>query len=184
MLEEIISDSKNKFQAAVEYLTKELSGIRTSHVGPNLIEDLVVDAYGGTYPLKELGAISVPEPNQILIQTWDQSVIENISNAILKSNLGLTPNIEGSNIRLIIPPLSEERRKETIKLVNNKCEEGKVAIRNIRQTKMKSLDNLLEENMISEDERDRYRKNIQDLVDQCTEKIEELQTSKVKTLEM
>jgi ribosome recycling factor len=183
MLEEILHDTKNKFEACVEHLNGELALIRTTHTNPALVEDIAVEVYDGTYPLKEISAISVPEPNVILIQVWDHTIIEKIQTAITNSNLGISPAVDGTNIRLVIPPLTEERRKESIKLVNNKAEEAKVSIRNIRQTKMKSLGSLLEESKISEDEHDRYHKSVQELVDKYIEKTEEIQTKKIKTLE-
>ena len=184
MLQEIVSDTEEKFQATIEHLKSELATIRSSQTSPSLVEDIEVSAYDGSYPLKELAAISVPEPNLILIQPWDHSIVENIESALNQSNLGVSPAVDGANIRLAIPALSQERREEMVRKVGEIVEETRVAIRNIRQDKMKSLDNLEENGKISEDERDRTRKQIQSIVDDHNEQIEKIKTAKTASLEL
>ena len=182
MTHEILADADKKFQSTLDYFKSELATIRSSHTSPALVEDIQIEAYDGKYPLKEMAAISVPEPTLILIQPWDNSVIPAIQTGILEAQIGLTPNVDGNTIRLNVPPLSEERRNEMIKRVGVKAEEARVAIRNIRQEKMKSIDDLEENDKISEDERDRARKEIQTDVDKCNAEVEKIREAKEKTL--
>lgn len=182
MTSEIISDAKSKFESSISHLTGDLAVIRSSQTNPSLVEDLHVSAYDGTYALKELAAISVPESNVLLIQPWDQSIVEAIESALNNSSLGIHPSVDGTNIRLNIPPLSQERREEYVRRVSQLCEEARVAVRNVRQEKMKSLDGLEDDSLISEDERDRAQKEIQDLVDNFNARIEEIKDAKVASL--
>jgi len=182
MLAEITHDTQEKFDLAINHLTAELSIIRSSHTSPSLIEEIKVSAYEGTYPLKEVTAISTPEPNLLVVQPWDASIIQNIETALMSSDIGITPVVDNNLIRLPVPPLSQERREEFIKKVGQIAENSKVAIRNIRQDKMKSLDDLEKESKISQDERDSARKEIQTLVDKFIEKIDSIKDQKVEAL--
>jgi len=183
MLVEILDDTKKKFENTINHLRGELNLIRSSQTSPSLVEDIQVQVYDGRYPIKELAAISVPEPTVILIQPWDQTVIPAIETALLDSDLGVKPVTDGLNLRLNIPSLSEERRRELVKKVGIKTEEAKIAIRNIRQEKIKSLDNLCDDSKISEDEHKSARKEVQDLVDEHNKKVEEMKKNKVEALE-
>ncbi len=182
MVNEIINDAKRKFEATMEHLQGELAVIRSSQASPSLVEDIEVSAYEGTYPLKEVAAISSPEPNVILIQPWDQSIVDAIESAISQSNLGVSPAVDGTNIRITMPALSEERRQQYAKTVGQLAEEARIAIRNIRQEKMKAIDGLEEDGKISEDERDSARQEVQDLVDEYNKKINELKEKKVAAI--
>lgn len=182
MLQKILTDAEQKFSETIDHFTSELNVIRSGQSSPSLVEDLTVEAYGDKYTLKELAAISAPEPSLLLIQPWDQTVIQNIERAITTSSLGITPVVEGQNIRLSIPTLSEERREEFVKRVGQLTESAKIAVRNIRQDKMKSIDNLEDESLISEDERTRAEKEVQSLVEKFTAKIEDLRERKIAAL--
>lgn len=183
MLHEIVSDAEKKFKAASDHLSEEYSLIRSSHTSPSLVENIKVKAYDGEYTLKELAAITVPEPNMIMVQPWDQTVVQNIETAIIEANLGLNPVVDQTTIRIPVPMLSEERRQEMIKRVNGVTENARVAIRNIRQDKIKSVENMEEEGKISEDERDHAKKEIQRLVDSSNEIIEVAKDTKIAALQ-
>ncbi len=182
MVNEIINDAKRKFDSTIEHLQGELAIIRSSQASPSLVEDIEVNAYEGTYPLKEVAAISSPEANIILIQPWDQTIIEAIESAITKSNLGVSPAVDGTNIRITMPALSEERRAQYAKTVGQLAEDARVAVRNIRQDKMKAIDGLEEDGKISEDERDAARQEVQDLVDEYNKKINEIKEKKIAAI--
>ncbi|MCA9391921.1 ribosome recycling factor [candidate division WWE3 bacterium] len=182
MTAEIISDAQSKFNATIDHLNSELAVIRSSQTTPSLIEDLPVNAYDGSFPLKELAAISVPDSNVLLIQPWDQTIVTDIEEAIQNSKLGLKPAVDGTNIRLNIPALSQERREEYVRRVSQLCEEAKVSIRNVRQDKMKSVDGLEVDSLISEDERDRAKKQVQDLVEEYNQKVENIKAAKETSL--
>lgn len=137
-----------------------------------MVEDLKVSAYDTTMELKELAAISAPQPNEVVIQPWDESVIENIEKALLDSDLGVNPAVEGTTIRVPVPQLSKERRQEMLKTVGEKCEEARISVRNIRQTKIKAADELEDKGKISKDEHERFKKQVQELVDEYNQKID------------
>lgn len=183
MLNEILKDAEEKFQSTRKIFQDGLATIRSGQTNPALVENLEVNAYDGVYSLKELAAISVPEVNIILIQPWDESVTESIAKAITASNLGLNPSIDGAQIRLNIPALSAERRKQMQRLVGEKSEDAKLAVRNIRQHKIKSFDEMKEASKISEDERDQARKQLQEMVDEENQFIDQLREKKIKSLE-
>lgn len=183
MLNEIIVDAEKKFKTATDHLAEEYATIRSSHTSPSLVENIKVKAYDAEYTLKELAAITVPEPNMIMVQPWDQTVVQNIETAIIEANLGLNPSVDQTTIRIPVPMLSEERRLEMIKRVNTVTESARVAVRNIRQDKIKSIENLEEEGKISEDERDQSKKEIQRLVDTTNEKIEAVKDAKIEALQ-
>lgn len=174
MVKEILKDAKRRMQSAVDILDEELKGIRTGRAHPGLVEHLEVEYYGVPTPLIQLAYISVPEPRSLLIKPFDRSLLKAIERAIIASDLGLTPNNDGQNIRLNLPPLTTERRKDLVKLVHNRAEEAKVAVRNVRRDAMKDLKAAEDEKMISEDERKQGEKDLQKLTDEFVGKIEQL----------
>lgn len=182
MLSTLLSDAQEKFDATLDYLRSELSSIRTGRATPVLIEGLPVSAYGSEMLLKELAAISAPEPYLLLVSPWDQSIIEDIEKALRLSSLHLNPVVDEGNIKVPIPELSEERRLELIKLVSQKCEETKVAIRNIRHEKIKSAEEMKDEGKVSEDELIRFKKQLQEMVEGINKKVDQLRTVKEKEL--
>jgi len=139
MIKELIKEAQQRMQAAVEVLEEDLTAIRTGRASPALIEKLPVEYYGATLPLIQMATISVPEARQLLIRPFDASTLKNIERAILASELGLTPNNDGKAIRLNLPPLTEERRRELVRVVHARLEECKVAVRNVRRDVIKDL---------------------------------------------
>ncbi len=164
----------SKMSSAVQHFEKELNSLRTSRANPSMLDNLFADAYGSKTPLNQLGNISVQDANTITIQVWDTSLIKAIENAITESNLGINPQTDGQLIRLPIPKLSEERRKEIIKIASEYAENSKVALRNIRRD---LVDNAKEEKKnlnLSEDELKRKLNEIQKLTDENVEKIDKI----------
>jgi ribosome recycling factor len=133
MSSEILTDADHKMARAVEVMERDFQGVRTGRASTALVERITVDYYGTQTPLNQLAGISVPEPHQIVIQPWDRGVLGAIEKAITKSEIGLMPNVDGTVVRLNIPPLTEERRKELVKVVHRRMEEAKIEIRNIRR---------------------------------------------------
>lgn len=182
MVNQIMDDAEKKFATSVDHLKSEFATLRSAHVSPALVEDIEVKAYDDSYTLKELAAISLADTNSLLIQPWDSSTNESIEKALVEAELGANPVVEGNNIRLNIPSLSEERRQEMAKKVGTVAEEARVAVRNIRQDKMKSLDGLEDEGKISEDDRDRAKETIEEMVKETNEEIEVLKEKKIESL--
>jgi ribosome recycling factor len=139
MIKELIKEAQQRMQAALDVLEEDLTGIRTGRASPALIEKLPVEYYGATLPLIQMATISVPESRQLLIRPFDASTLKNIERAILASELGLTPNNDGKSIRLNLPPLTEERRRELVRVVHGRLEDCKVAVRNVRRDVIKDL---------------------------------------------
>jgi len=152
MIKETIKEAETRMKGAIESLEEDLAGIRTGRASPALIEKLQVEYYGTATPLMQLATISVPEARVLLIRPFDPSTLKTIEKAILASDLGLTPNNDGKVIRLNLPPLTEERRRDLVKVVHNRLEESRIAIRNIRRDVMKDLKEFEKEKLISEDD--------------------------------
>ncbi|OQX56391.1 MAG: ribosome recycling factor [Candidatus Cloacimonas sp. 4484_209] len=181
-VEEIKKMGREKMQKSVDAVRNEIIRIRTGKATTALLEGIKVEAYGSKVPLKQIANIGVPEPRLLLIQPWDKNILPNIEKAIFQSELGLTPNNDGRVIRLPIPPLTEERRKELVKLVKKLGEEGKIAIRNIRRECNDDLKKAEKSGGISEDESKRVMKEIQDITDEFISKIDEIIESKEKEI--
>jgi ribosome recycling factor len=165
MIQETQKDAEDRMAKAIEALRRELATIRTGRANPSLVDHLKVDYYGTPTPLKQLATVSVPEARLLTIQPWDKGSLGAIEKAIQKSDLGLTPNNDGSIIRLAIPQLTEDRRKELVKLVHKKVEEGRVAIRNIRRDAHSMLRELLHAKDISEDQERNAQEDLQKVTD-------------------
>ena len=172
MIDDVLADAKDRMGKAVEALRKELATIRTGRAHPGLIEHLRVDYYGAPTPLNQLATINVPEPRLLTIQPWDQQSLGAIEKAILKSDLGLNPSNDGTIIRLVIPQLTEERRKELAKVVRKKVEEGRVAVRNVRRDRHDELRRLQREKEISEDAQYLAQEDLQKLTDGFIQEVE------------
>ncbi|RME86939.1 MAG: ribosome recycling factor [Anaerolineae bacterium] len=172
MIKDVLKEAETRMQGAVQALTAELAGIRTGRASPALVENLTVEYYGVPTPLKQLATISVPEPRTLLIKPFDPAVLKGIERAILASDLGLTPNNDGKNIRLNLPPLTEERRKELVRVVHHRMEEARVAVRNVRRDLIKTLREFENEKMISEDDRKRGEDELQKVTDRFIEEID------------
>ena len=161
---------------------KDISTLRTGRANTSMLDTIKVDVYGQQMPIEQLATVSVPEARLISIQVWDKSNMSLIESAIQKSELGINPQTDGQVIRLRIPDLTEERRKDLIKILKNMGEKGKVSIRNIRREANEDLKKKLKEKAISEDENKNFEKNIQKLTDQNIENIEKLLTEKEKEI--
>lgn len=180
--DEVLKDSKEKMDKAVEVTHREFSAIRTGRASSSLVENIKVDYYDTSTPLKQLANISVPDPKMITIQPWDASSLDAIEKAILKSNVGLTPNNDGKVIRLNMPELTKERREELIKLIKKVAEDGKVSMRTVRRDANESLKKLEKNSDITEDDKYLYQDKIQKIIDEHTQKINELVEHKEEEL--
>lgn len=178
MLPGIIEETENKMKKAIETSKEELALIRTGRASTALVERIKIEYYGAATPLREIANITVPEADLIVIQPWDKSYVNDIEKAIWKSDIGLTPNNDGTIIRLSIPPLSEERRKEMVKLVKKEVESGKVAIRNIRREINDGIKKLEKDGDISEDQSKEFLKKIQDLTDSYVNDLDDISKTK------
>ena len=165
MLKDIYREAETRMKGAVQALEDDLAGIRTGRASPALIERLPVEYYGSPTPLVQLASIGVPEPRSLLIRPFDQSSLPDIERAIQTSDLGLTPSNDGKHIRLNLPPLTEDRRRELVKIVHNRVEEGRIAVRNVRRDLIRDLRDFEDEKMISEDERIRGEEDLQKITD-------------------
>jgi ribosome recycling factor len=163
-----------KMDKAIAVLKDELAGIRTGRATPALLQRVVVDYYGTPVPIQQLASFSVPEPRTLVISPFDRNAIAGMEKAIMASDLGITPGNDGTVIRLSFPPLTEERRKELIKLVHHRGEEGRVAVRNIRRHSKEELEKLEREGGISEDDLVRSEKELQKLTDKHISDIDEV----------
>jgi len=174
MIRDLLKDTKERMDKAVDALRDNLMTIRTGRASPALVERLPVEYYGTLTPLNQLATISVPEPRLLAIRPWDPTALANVEKAILKSELGLTPSNDGKIIRLSIPRLTEERRQELVKVVGKRVEEGKVAIRNIRRDAIEDLREMESEKMISEDDLYRAKDDVQETTDKFVAKMDEI----------
>ena len=181
-LEEVISQSEARMKKAIEALRHDVQAVRTGRASPSLVESLEVDAYGTPTPLISLAAISAPEPRLIVIQPWDKSLIKTIEKAIIGSDLGLTPSNDGSLIRLQIPMLTEERRKDLVKQLHKKVEEGRVEIRTLRRHGQDELRTKSKGAGISADDEKRLETQLQKLTDVYIQAADELGHSKEKEI--
>jgi ribosome recycling factor len=172
MSTEILSDADHKMARAVEAMERDFQAVRTGRASTALVERILVDYYGTQTPLNQLAGISVPEPHQIVIQPWDRSVLNAIEKAITKSDIGLVPNVDGTVVRLNVPPLTEERRKEMVKQVRRRAEEARVEIRNHRREASDQLKRALKDGDLSEDEEHRELDNLQRLTDRHVEGVD------------
>jgi ribosome recycling factor len=182
MLNDIYKDADSRMRGAVQALEEDLAGIRTGRATPALVEKLPVEYYGNPTPLIQLASIGVPEPRTLLIRPFDPSTLNAIERAIQASDLGLTPNNDGKTIRLNLPQLTEQRRRELVKVVHNRVEEARVAVRNVRRDLIKDLREFENEKMISEDERMRGEDELQKHTDKYIEEINAVGERKEKEI--
>jgi ribosome recycling factor len=182
MLKEANTEAEVRMKGAVEALEEDLSGIRTGRASPALVEKLSVEYYGMPTPLMQLATISIPESRMLLIRPFDGTTLRAIERAIQASDLGLTPNNDGKVIRLNLPPLTEERRHDLVKLVHNRLEEARVAVRNVRRDGIKDLREFEHEKLISEDELEEGEDDLQKLTDKYIELVNEVGVRKEKEI--
>ena len=174
MIDDILLDVEERMDKAVGALRSDLMTIRTGRASPALVERITVEAYGSSMPLNQMATIAVPEPRLLTIRPWDTSVIGAIERAILKSDLGLTPNSDGRIIRLVIPALTDERRRDLARVVGRRVEEARVAIRNLRRDGLKELETLEKNKEISEDDLFRAKEDLQELTDRYVKRVDEI----------
>jgi ribosome recycling factor len=180
MPKQVLANAKEKMLKAISAYTRELASIRAGRANASLLDRLSIDYYGAPTPVNQLAGISVPEARLLVIQPYDKSVLGDIEKAILKSDLGLTPTNDGNIIRLTIPQLTEERRKELVKVIKKDSEEAKVAVRNIRRDANDELKKLEKNGEITEDEHRGYSEDIQKLTDEHISKIDQITKEKEK----
>ncbi len=183
-MDSIVSGVRQKMQKAIDVMREDFATVRTGKASPTLVENIVINAYGGTQPLKvlELATIHIENNNTIVINPFDKSIIGEIERGIANADVGLNPIVDGDIIRINLPPLTEERRHEFIKLIKQKGESGKVMIRQVRHEGMEEAKKKAESNNISEDEVTRIEKEIQKATDEFSERIENLVSNKEKEL--
>lgn len=178
----IIESKKQDLDKTVEHLLVEMGKIRTGRANPALVENLMIDYFGSKTPLKQVASINAPEARLLVIQPWDKSSLAAIEQAMRESDLNLNPNNDGQVIRINIPPLTEERRKELVKLLNQRAEDAKISIRNIREEAWKEIQNMEKEGKISEDDKFSGKDQLQKVIDEYNKKIDETREKKEKEI--
>lgn len=182
MIDDIMNETRSKMAAAVEHTRASFAKIRTGRANPGLITDLPVEYYGTPTPLQQIAGVSVPEARMLVISPYDASALKAIERALSQSDLGLNPSNDGKIIRVIFPDLTEERRKEFVKLARERAEEGRVAVRNIRRQAKGDIGALLEMSEITEDDSHRAESRLQDLTDEHIAEIDQVLANKEKEL--
>lgn len=178
MIDDVLSELKSSMDASIEALERDLKRIRTGRASLALLDGIMVDYYGSPTPINQLASLSIPEPRQILIQPWDSNAIADIEKALLKSELGLTPMNDGKLIRITLPPLTEERRRELVKVVKRMAEDFKVQVRNHRRDANDLLRELKKDKEISEDEMHKAQEDVQKITDDYVAKIDKVVAEK------
>ncbi|HVA38721.1 MAG TPA: ribosome recycling factor [Candidatus Dormibacteraeota bacterium] len=182
MLQQVFKDAEAKMAKAVEATRQEFASIRTGRASTALLDRLTVEAYGQEMPLKQLATVTTPDVRSLVIQPFDKNTVGEVRKAIEKSDLGLTPNVDGAVIRLVVPALTEERRRDLVKVVRKKGEEGKVAVRNIRHKAVDELKALLKDGQVTEDDQKRGQDHVQKLTDKYAKDVDALVAHKEKEI--
>ncbi len=178
MIQEMYTETEDRMAKSIDAYKKDLSTLRAGRANPSLLEKVFVEYYGAPTPINQLANLSAPEARLLVIQPWDKSVIPDIEKAIMKSDLGLNPNSDGSLIRIAIPQLTEERRKELVKVVKKKAEEAKVVVRNIRRDANEEIKLYEKEGEISEDDARKAQDKVQEITDRYIKKVDEIMANK------
>jgi ribosome recycling factor len=182
MLDSTYSEARERMGKSIDALENELKRVRTGRASLNILDGIRVDYYGTQTPLSQMASLSVPESRLIVIQPWDATVIKDIEKELLKSDLGLTPSSDGKLIRLAIPALTEDRRKELVKIISKMCEDYKVAVRNIRRDSNEFLKMAKKESEISEDDLFKGQDKVQEITDECVKRIDQIFKEKEKEI--
>ena len=182
-MDELLTELNSRMQKAIDGLARELAAIRLGRATPALLDDIMVDYHGTSTPLRQIAGMSIPEANLIVIQPWDRASLRDIEKAILTANIGLNPANDGNIIRVLIPPLSEERRKDLAKLVSKRAEERRIAIRNIRRDGLEKLRDMEKNKEISQDELKNNAKKVEQLTEAFVDRVTELGQSKERELQ-
>jgi ribosome recycling factor len=181
-VQELKADIKRRMDAAVDVVRKEFAGLRTGRASASLLDPVVVEAYGQEMPLNQVGTVNVPEPRMLSVQVWDKGMVKAVEKAIRDAGLGLNPMADGQMVRVPIPALNEERRKELVKVAHKYAEQGKVAIRNVRREAMDSLKKMEKDKKISEDEHRHEDKEIQHMTDEAVKHVDDTLAHKEKEI--
>ncbi|MGA7572081.1 MAG: ribosome recycling factor [Candidatus Aquilonibacter sp.] len=179
---DFFKDTESKMTKCVDATRGDFASIRTGRATPALLDRLHVEAYGSAVPLKQVASISTPDARTLVVQAFDKNVVGDIRKAIEKSDLGITPNIDGTTIRLTVPPLNEERRKDLVKVVKKKAEDGKIAVRNVRHKAHDDLKEQLKKHEITEDDNKRMQDQLQKMTDRFVKEIDGLVATKEKDI--
>ncbi|MBV9970543.1 MAG: ribosome recycling factor [Xanthobacteraceae bacterium] len=177
-----LNEIKRRMQGATQVLKQELGGLRTGRASPSLLEPVQVEAYGTHMPLNQLATVSVPEPRMLSVQVWDRSMVHAVEKAIINSNLGLSPSTEGQVLRLRIPELNQERRKEMVKVAHKYAEAARVAVRHVRRDALDLLKKLEKDGKVSEDDHERMAGEVQKATDQMIAEVDQSLASKEKEI--
>ncbi|MDO9222564.1 MAG: ribosome recycling factor [Caulobacter sp.] len=178
----VLSTYKGRMDKAVSALKDEFASLRTGRASAGLLDQVHVEAYGNTVPLNQVGSVSVPEPRSISVSVWDRALVVSVEKAIRNSGLGFNPVVEGQNLRIPVPPLTEERRKDLVKVAGKYAEQQKIAVRNVRRDAMADLKKAEKDSVITEDEHRRMDGEVQKMTDECVKRIDE--TLKTKEQEI
>ena len=182
MIKDIFTAHEDHMKKSIEALKREYASLRAGRATPALLDKVMVDYYGTPTPVNQVAKVSVPEPRMIMIQPWEKSILHDIEKAIMKSDIGLAPNSDGTAIRLSIPQLTQERRTELVKSVNKKAEETKVALRNIRRDANEAVKKLEKAKEVTEDEAKKAQEDMQKLVDKYVKSVDSVRTAKEKEI--
>jgi ribosome recycling factor len=182
MYKKIIDDKKLDLEKSVEHFIVEIGKIRTGRANPALVENVMVDYYGSKTPLKQIASITAPESRLLVIQPWDKGALVYIESALRESDMGFNPNNDGQLIRINIPALTEERRKEFVKLLSQKAEDAKISVRSVREEAWREIQDIEKEGKISEDDKFTGKDQLQKVVDEYNKKIEEIREKKEKEI--
>jgi len=182
MMDDVIKDAKTRMQKALEATRREFAAIRTGRANPALLEQVKVDYYGVPTPVNQLATITVPEPRLLVVAPWDKQFVKDVERAILKSELGLVPSSDGTAIRIPIPTLTEERRRDLVKIVRRHAEEGRVAVRNVRREGKEMIEELEEEGEVSEDDSQRALAELQKTTDEFIAAVDKALEAKEKEI--
>lgn len=177
-----LDDLKRRMEGALTALEKEFQGLRTGRASVNLLEPIMVDAYGSKMPINQVGTVGVPEPRMLTVQVWDKSMTKAVEKAIRESDLGLNPQVDGQLLRIPLPDLSEERRGELAKVAAKYAESARVAVRNVRRDGMDSLKKAEKDGEISQDEKHLYEEEVQEMTDKYVSRIDEALSVKEKEI--
>ena len=176
--EQILSDTSHRMDRAIESLKQDVTTLRTGRATPALVENLIVEYYGASTPLKQIASISAPDPRAVLVQPWDKGSLQEIEKSIIKSDMGFNPSNDGNNITIPMPALNQERRQELVRLLKKKIEDGKVAIRNVRRDGVDSLKKMEKDKSISQDQNRRAQEQLQKTTDGHTRQADEVSAAK------
>jgi ribosome recycling factor len=182
VLPQLFHDTEDRMKKAVESTRGEFTSIRTGRATAGLLDHVLVEAYGSQMPLRHVANVAVPDPRSIMVTPHDKSILGDIRKAIEKSDLGITPNVDGNTIRLVLPALNEERRKDLVKLVHKRAEEGRVAVRNVRRDAHDRLKTALKDHKVTEDENRRANEQLQKLTDKYIAEVDGLVAHKEKEI--